>query len=486
MSLSQWAGVIARPVHVERPDSSPPRLRVVLVTASLGLQGLVRLTISVLVGQQAGPSALAQVASALAVASILSLLWPSATGVAASRFVAAAREHTDTAEPRRVTAHLGRRTMQASVLLAPAGAVFWTLRGGDLADSLIVALLTLGLGGYAFVRGVHNGANQLVRLVAWDCVLSLAAMIATAVLLASGSTGVVALGPLAIAYLVITIAGWPWGGKGAPRAASEIDHFVLWSTVGSLASAGLIHITMIVADHRLLGEEAGHFAAALNLVAPAALLANSFSMAFFPQIAAAFARDDPRGAVRMASQATSAMTLVMGATFGGLTIMAPWVITLLWGSAFGPSALVFPVLAIGPLCRAVSMPAVTTISSRNRAGVRRASTSTLTGLAVALVIWVALPGSGWVGVAAGYSAAMTLTALRNVVEAVRRENLPWLAPWSRLLVGAVGVAALCVVRDHFELSFTVTTAVCLLALTVWTALNAPAARSLIRRQGPQL
>lgn len=481
MTAIAWAATLVRPVDVTRPDSTPPRLRVVLAAVNLGLQGLVRLTISVLVGHQAGPTALAQVASALAVASVLSLLWPSATGTAAARFISAAREHHDPSEAGRVTAHLGRRTLQASALLAPIAAIYWSARGGHPIDSLIVGALTLGLGGYAFVRGVHNGANQLVRLVAWDCALSLAGIIATAVLLSTGHRGLIALAPLAIAYLVLTVAGWPWGGGRISAAASEMDHFVLWGTIGSIASAGLIHITMIVADHRLPGAEAGQFAAALNLVAPAALLANSFSMAFFPQIAATFARGDEGGAIAMATRATDAMILIMGATFGGLSLMAPWVVTLLWGAPFSSAAAIFPVLAIGPLARAVSMPAVTTISSRDRAGVRKAGTSTLAGLCAALLIWVLLPDLGWVAVAMGYSAAMTLTAAQNIYTASRRDRLPWFTPWTRLTLGALCLAGLCILRNHYSWGFLATAVICLLALLLWVAVNWTATRALLKR-----
>lgn len=480
MSFVQWAILIAHPVEVERPDHSPPQLRVALMTSSLALQGLVRLVISALVGRHAGPTALAQVAAGLAVASILSLLWPSATGAAASRFVAAARAHPDEGEARRVTAHLGRRTLQACTLLAPIAGTVWLLRGGSVDASLVVAGLTAGLGGYAFIRGVHNGASQLVRLVTWDCTLSFVGILATVWMLRSGHDGVVVLAPLAAVYLLLTAGGWPRRGVGTTTSASDIDHFILWGTIGSLASAGLIHVTMIVAAHRLPGLEAGQFAAALNLVAPAALLANSFSLALFPQISATFARGDNAAAIAMTSRATDVMTFIMGGTFGGLTLFAPWIVSTIWGSEFSHAATIFAVLAIGPLCRAVSMPAVTSISSRDRTGVRQTGTSTFAGALLATLIWIMMPEAGWAGVAAGYSAAMALTAAQNVVTAARRDHSRWCRPWIILALGALAIGLLCDFRDRQDLNLLTTLILGSLALLLWTAVNWPTVRSLTK------
>ncbi len=482
VTLATSAGALVRPIRLESPDPAPARWRAVLTTSSLILQGLVRLAISVLVGKEAGPSALAQIAAGLAAASILSLLWPSATGAAASRFIAAAQTAGNVGETYRVAAHLGRRTAQASFALAPLGGGYWLLTGGSVTGAGTISLLTLGLGGYAFVRGVHNGSRQLVRLVVWDLAASLGGVVAVATMLSRGHTDVTVLTPLAISYIALSVFGWPRGGHGKAANSSEMDHFVLWATLGSLASSGLIHITMLLAEHRLLETTAGQFAAAINLVAPAALFANSFSMVLFPEIAAAFAIGDEARAVALTRRATDALVLIMGAAFGALVLLAPWIVDFLWGVDFGPAAAIFPVLSIGPLARAVSMPAVASLSSRERAGVRAATTASFTGLAAAGLVWACFSEAGWFTVAAGYSTALVVTAVRLMVKAARRDGLALMGASARLVIGGLAVTAIYLLRNRLEWSLTMTTLASLGALGVWAMANRTALCDLIQRR----
>lgn len=474
--------VLAAPINVTQQDSTPVRFRVVLTTLSLALQGMVRLTISVLVGQQAGPSALAQVATGLATASILSLLWPSATGAAAARFIAAAQSSPEENDVHRVTAHLGHRTLQASLLLAPVGATYWLLRGGPLSEAAVVALLTAGLCGYAYVRGVHNGARQNLRLVMWDLLASSLGIGATAAMLRFGHSGVVVLAPLAALYLTLTAAAWPRARRSQTANIREMDHFVLWSTLGSIASAGLLHLTMILADHQLASDGAGHFAAAINLVAPAAMLANSFSMVFYPHISVALARGEYERAITMVRKATDILILVVGGTFGVVVLLAPWLVTTLWGRDFLPAASILPILTLGPLARAVSMPAVASMTSRNRSGVETTSTAAFLGLLVAMIIWGAFYTShGWLPVAIGYSAAMIVTAARVLLQASIHDQMSLLAPFTRLAFGIAAVVVALRLRDSLGWGFLTTASVSGIALISWAFLNATALRSLARK-----
>lgn len=467
-----------RRVTIDHPDTDGPRLRTMLSTASLTLQGMVRLALSIAVGRLAGPDALAQVTAGLAAASVLSLLWPSATGAAASRFIAAGQERHDPRALRQVTGHLGRRTLQASALLAPVGTLYWLLTQGNLAEALTIGALTIGLGGYAFVRGVHTGSRQIRRLIVWDLAASVSGVLGTVAVVASGVHSVLALLPLACGYLLITLAGWPPTAPERPQDAADMDHFVRWSTVGTVTSAGLIHMAMLVAHGRLTPADAGAFAAALNLVSPAALLANSFSMVLFPSVASAFARGDTEGALRQTRRATDGLVYVMVGIFGSLSLLAPWIVQLLWGENFALAAIIFPVLAVGPFARAVSVPAVTSLSSRDRHGVRHAGLSTMAGVVVAVTVWAVSPSTAWWGVAAGFSAAMTVTAVQNVVRASRRDHHPWWSAWLRTAAGVAGVGGLLLVREQFDFGLPLTIVTTVLGFAAWSALNINAVRRL--------
>lgn len=470
-----------RRVDIDAPDSDGAGRRTLFSTASLTLQGLIRLALSIAVGRLAGPDALAQVTAGLAAASVLSLLWPSATGAAASRFIAAGQEKDDPAALRRITGHLGRRTLQASCVLAPAGGLYWWLTHHRLGESVTIAALTLGLGGYAYARGVHTGSRQIRRLIVWDLAASVLGVVGTVLVVWSGVHSAMALAPLAAGYLMITAASWPPSAPGRPAEAGDIDHFILWSTVGTLTSAGLIHMAMLVAYGRLSPAEAGAFAAALNLVSPAALLANSFSMVLFPNVAAAFARDDQESALRQTRVATDGLVAAMLLIFGSLSLLAPWIVGLLWGPGFALAASIFPILALGPLTRAVSMPSVTSLSSRERAGVRHTALSTLVGLAIAVLTWLFATGGGWWGVALGYSAAMTVTSFRNILRAWRVDQHPWGGTWIKLILGLATFGGAVVLRDTLHLGLMPTLLLLLSLCLGWSLLNLPILRTLTTR-----
>lgn len=476
--------VALRRVDIDRPETGGPRARTIYSTGSLAIQGIVRLAISVIVGRLAGPEALGQVMTGLSVASLLSLLWPSATGAAASRFLAAGQEVGDTQELRRVAGHLSRRTLVASLALAPAAVIYWALTHHDLPGAAVLGLLTLGLGGYAYARGVHTGARQVRRLVVLDMVGSLLGLAGTVALAAAGLQSVVVLSPLAVAYLAITVASWPPARSGTPANAEEMDHFVRWSTLGTVASAGLMQMVMVVAAHKLDGPTTGAFAAALNLISPAALLANSFALVLTPDIAAAFGRGDRDGAVEMVRRSTEGLVAVMVIVFGVAVLLAPWVVLALWGSAFHATSAIFALLSIGPLARAVAVPTVSSLSSRDRKGVEHAAMSTIAGLLVALAIWWVAPAQGWFVVAMGFSLAMILTAAQNVVRAWRLDSHRWGATWLRLLLGVAAVGATTVFRDKQDWPIGLTVLVTTALVVVWVTAHRRILTSILRRQTP--
>ncbi|OLT28510.1 hypothetical protein BJF82_03235 [Kytococcus sp. CUA-901] len=471
-------------VVIDHSDGDGPRTRTILSTGSLVLQGMVKLALSIAVGRMMGPHALAQVTAALAVASILSLLTPSAIGSAASRFLAATQAQGEPGPLRQVTGHLGRRLLQSCLLLAPLGVVYWVATGHGLADALTIGLLTIGIGGYAFARGVHTGAQQVRRLVTWDLFVSMLGVVGTVGMAALGFRPVTTLLPLAFGYLLITVASWPPTAAGRPTIAAEMDHFIRWGTLGTVISAGLMHLAMLVAEARLEPDLAGSFAAALNLLSPAGLLATSLTMVLFPSIAAAFGRGDNAGALRLTRTASDDLVFIMVALFGSLSILAPWVVTILWGERFVSAGVIFPILALGPLSRAVSMPSVTSMSARDRDGIRHSATSTLMGFGLAVLIWLAAPGPAWVAVAAGFSAAMTFTAVQNIVRATRHDGHRWTPTWARFAFGVGSVLAVLVVRDQWSLGLMITTFMTASWLVAWSAMNGRAVRHLLGRRAP--
>ena len=187
-------------------------------------------------GRLGGAALLGVVNSAISTAMLLALLWPTSSGSAASKFVARARGAERWEEVAAVAAHLGRRTMWVTVLLALLGVLAWVMVGhGDLTGGLCVGALVLGYSGYSFVRGVQFGAGQVQRATVWDVLSSAVGLVGLLTALVVGARGPALLLPLAAGYSLYAAAGWPRGAHGRPSAALRR---VSWTTSCSWGSPG--------------------------------------------------------------------------------------------------------------------------------------------------------------------------------------------------------------------------------------------------------
>ena len=217
----------ARRVRLDSPTTGSMRSRALLSTVGVGVQGGLRFTSSVLVGRLGGAALLGVVNSAISTAMFLALLWPTSSGSAASKFVARARGAEQWEEVAAVAAHLGRRTMGVTVLLALLGVLAWVTVGhGDLTGGLCVGALVLGYSGYSFVRGVQFGAGQVQRATVWDVLSSAVGLVGLLTALVVGARGPALLLPLAVGYSVYAAAGWPRGAHGRLRPHCAVS----WTT----------------------------------------------------------------------------------------------------------------------------------------------------------------------------------------------------------------------------------------------------------------
>ena len=141
------------------PASVPARA--VLSTVGIGVQGLVRFLYSLLIGRASGPAVLGAASAPLSLALFASLLWPTATGTAAVKFVAIGRGAGRPEEVAAVAAHLARRTVVSAGVLAVASAILalTVLHSGPAAAAMTGAL-ALAYSGYAFTRGLQFGAAR--------------------------------------------------------------------------------------------------------------------------------------------------------------------------------------------------------------------------------------------------------------------------------------------------------------------------------------
>ena len=431
--------------------------RAALGTVGVAVQGLVRFLTSLLVGRIAGDSVLGVVQIAISTALLLSLLWPTTTGSAASKFVARARGAGDPAQAYAVAAHLRRRTAQAALLLAVVAVPFWlTIRHGRLGDGLCVAALLLGYSGYSFTRGLQFGAGQIPRATSWDVCSATLGIAALLVALLLGARGGVLLLPLAASYGLYTLAGWPWGARGAlpPALRREIDGFVAIGVAGTLASTGFLQLSVIVAGLVDTDAHVGQYAAALALATPASLLAGSLSLTLFPSMAEAWGRRDVEGFRRQTDLATRALVLVMVTTLGGIAVGSRFIVAVIWGDKFAQAADLLPVLLLAVLGTTIGVASVNALSTRSQRGMIVASGASLAGLVVGAVVWAVLArDQGVMGVAIGYLAGTLVVGGAPLIVVWRRDRQPCGLLLLRLLLGVAVAAALLVVERTTGLSY---------------------------------
>lgn len=478
MSAGDPPGVLARmfaPVRIDEPTRTSLASAGTLSTVGLLAQGVLRFATAFLVGRLAGEAELGVVASAIATATILALLWPTTTGSAASRFLAGARGAHDPTELRATAAHLRRRAVEATVLLALAALPVWVLvDGGSWSGAVSVAALTLAYAGYSFTRGFQFGVGQVPRAIAWDLTSVALGLAGLAGLLLAGVRGPALVLPLVLAYGVYAVAGWPYSVAGRParQRRRELDGFVALGAVGSLASTGFLQLSQIVA--KLVGGDAaaGQYAAALYLATPASMLAAALSLALLPSLAETWGRGDRAAFHAQTDRAMRAFSVVIVAIFGSVIVCSRALVEAIWGDAFSRAADLLPVLVAAVLVTNLGVVSVNALTSRSRRGMRITTGASLGGMAVGMTVWVvAAMRMGVDGVALGYLCGTVVIATIPVVAAWRSGGHAWGLLFGKIAVGGAVIGAVAVVQRLEDLPLLLDPVLAAGFLLVWWLLN---------------
>ena len=480
--LPPWRAMV-HPLRLDEPARGSMRTRAILSTIGVGVQGALRFISSVLVGRLAGAAVLGVVNSAISTAMFLSLLWPTSSGSAASKYVARARGAENWAEAAAVAAHLGRRTLGVAVLLAGVGIGAWmTVGHGDLAGGLCVAALVLGYSGYSFVRGLQFGAGQVPRATSWDITSASLGLIGLLVALAAGARGPALLLPLAAGYSLYAVAGWPRGAHGRPEPAlrRELDHFVMLGVAGTVASTGFLQLSMVVARGVDTPVHTGQYASALTLATPASLLAGSMSLVLFPAMAESWGRGDHETFRRQTDQSFRLLVLTMVGVFGSLILGSRLLVDVVFGPAFSEAQQLLPVLFLAVLAASLGVPAVNSITTRSKRGMVLTSGASIAGLATGAAVWsVFAPRLGVAGVAAGYLCGTLVIAGVPIVTVWRKDRHHWLALMLRLAGGIAVTLGLLWTEHRLGTSPWLDPAFALVFLLIWLGLSFRDARTLL-------
>ena len=416
------------PVPLNAPAGTSTAKKGVLSIVTLGLQGGTRFVSNWLIGRIAGPLLLGAVASATALAFTLNTIWTSSAPSAASKFIARARGKGDEAELYAVTLFTAMRVLQVTLLLTPVAPALWMgLYGGALWEGLCISAILIAVATSQYARGVHFGAGQVARGTKIDIISSAIGLGLTLVLLLAGVRNLTLTLPLTVTMGVYALLCWPWTAHGRPEKAlrSEIDKFVTFAAIGSIASAGMLQISQLVA--RGLSEHAGsQYAPALQLVTPLSIIASALTMVLYPSMSEAHGAGDVERLRRQTDLAFRSFVAVMVPAFGAMAIASRPLMHLVWGERYTDAWVLMPVFCLALMLQNVANPAVGSITSGPHKHMWYSLLLSQAGLVTAIGCWLFMvPWLGLFGVALGYACGAALTALSLIVVVWRMQRQRW-------------------------------------------------------------
>ena len=387
----------------------------VFSTWGIGVKGLARLGYTVLIGRAFGTETLGHASALMSLSIFVALLWPTAAGNTASRFVALALHRSESEAA--VTKALGTSMLVSSVVLGVAAVPVARALGNGWTLSLLGAWLVVGYGLYAFARGAQLGYHRAGRVASWDTV-SAAVALGALVAVVAGGQGALVLAPLALGYTVFAVACWPRSRAGSGDAAPAVREalrFAAWNVLAGLTTNGLLQLAMIAAQVVAPGREAGVYAAAFTLATPASMLGQAVSQIVIP----AFAHRGEGASLRNRGPLLvfGVFSLVAAVVFGAMALLAPWYLPLFYPAEGADAVPVLRLLMLGVYVFTVALiPAalllatgrsrsvalvsvagfaagvVTIVATASSAGVQAGSVGFLVGSTINLVavLWLAL------------------------------------------------------------------------------------------------
>lgn len=396
------------------------------------MSGGAQFAVSLLVARWGGGAALlGPVRGGLALANTASLLWPSTAGQAASIHIAKELGAENGPRADAVQWHLTVRAAQALVVLTPAavaGAV--ALLGFSLADAVWVGALVVALSGYHLARGVRFGRGSILGATAWEGANAAVSLGLMVLVLSSRSPGWL-LAPLVVSnclYAVGTFRRRP-AGILEPASRRDLDQFIVWGVAGTLASAGLLQVSMVLAQTIWPGVEAGGYAAAVSLGTPLSMAARALSMALVPSLARLSGGADEAGLTARTDQATRGLVTFLVPAFVSLMLIAEPLMLLVYGAEFLPGVWPLRIILAAVMATSVSVACVNAITVRGTSGIRRMALYSWAGLIAGVGVMIGLGGRwGIVGLAVSYLIGTSTTATAAWIHQWRRGAHRW---WAR-------------------------------------------------------
>jgi len=452
-------------------------------TVGVVVSGLTRTGYTLILGNAEGPALTGVVGAQISLAVLATMLWPAATGSAASKFVARAQGAGDEPLAAGVAAHLGRRTLATGVVTALlAGIAAVVVLGERPATALAVLPLVLGYSAYLLTRGVLLGQGRVARATRAELVALVVSLGGLAALLARGATPLVLL-PLAAGYLAYAALGWPRrsaDGPVDPGLRREMDAFVAWGVLGNVASAGLLQLCTVVAGATRPDAEVGLLTGAVALATPASLVARSLVQVLFPTMARSVGAGDHDAVRRQTDVVTRGIVTVFVPVFAVLVLAAQPLLQL-FGHGFGGGTTALRILLVAVLLTTLPVAAVAAMTSGDAAGIRRSALMSATGLGVGVLGLAAFTGPfGIEGIAVAYLLGALVTVALPWAWTWRAQGQRWGGLTVRVVVGIAGLLAALAVQAALPAGTWWGTALpAVVLVAAWAAASARQVRTLL-------
>jgi O-antigen/teichoic acid export membrane protein len=449
-----------------------------LSTAGVLVQGLSRFAFTALIGRLMGASELAHVSAWLSLALILSLLWPTGAGNAASQFLASALARGD--DPRPVLRALESSFWKSCVVMVVVGvpvAIF--LLRSDAADAVAVAALVVAYSGYIFTRGIQVGLGRLVDTSVWDLATALITWALVVPVFLADLDSLV-LWPITIGYAIfgIRVLATAHGGHAATSAVpvgvvarsdrhdgapldgttedgarhnsatqhgattdASVDvsaasvptrllwHTIRWNSLGLLASNGLIQFSMLFVFALFPPLVAGLYAAAMALATPASMLSQAISQVLLARFSH-WAETEPATAHRRFLRVLGGMSALLTVVFALVAVASALLLQLVFGSDYSDAEAPLQVLLAAVLAFSITLVVNAYLQTVGRTA--QATLASLAGLVVGLVVMVVLVLVGWWGplaAAGGVLFGYLLTMVLAIGFALARNSVRPLPRW---------------------------------------------------------
>ncbi|MBE7324831.1 oligosaccharide flippase family protein [Nocardioides sp. Y6] len=404
-----------------------------------------RFLVNLVIGRVAGPAVLAQTASILSLAQISTLLGPSSLGAAMTRNISVARTTGPPGEADRIRAHVWRMLWVRALWIAPLalGAYAVVYRPSVTAVAVLLPVL-VSLGVYQVAKAELLGDFAFRKVAVIEVAGVVVGVASLVALVVSGVRDARLLLPVVVSGVIFVVAR---GRVRRPEARlpvekqRELREFVRLGIVGTLVSAGFMHVSVLLAVH--VGGEVGGgmYVAAFTLATPLAMFTTAMGSVVLPHLSALATRHGER--LLRALPMSQLMAWSVGSLLGLVMLFSDEVVALVWGAAYAESADLYP-LVLGAICMtAIGMPTSIALTAAGNDGMRISARLGALGACTGAIVWLlTVSGLDVTGVAVGYLTAATVTSVAPLFFVHRlagkrmhvRRLWPW--GWGALLIAA--------------------------------------------------